>query len=327
MIWPTWPGAPQPASVRAPGPGAFLQFSATENLALRGVPPRAPDTRCGGKLRPGGTGSCGPVRPRARRQPTAGRGHARCSAPSSPSPRPGGMGRRPGVLVLDEPTAVFPRPTWTASSRSCRGARPGPASCTSRTASTRSSGSPTRSPCCGAAAFVASRSIEGPQHPGSRRADGRKRRGRLLPRTSRGSRRASDPAERPQHQGPVPRRGRVDLREREVLGVAGLPGSGRNELPYALVGASVGRHSASIQLAGQPNGCRSRSRRASISRSCRRTGPRKPSYREFSVGENISCRSCRRLANRGWVRRGQEKKLVDDWIRLSRSRQRLRARR
>jgi ribose transport system ATP-binding protein len=104
----------------------------------------------------------------------------------------------------------------------------------------------------------------------------------------------------------------VDLREREVLGVAGLPGSGRNELPYALVGALSGA-TGSIQLAG--------SEWLPLRKSASFDIPIVPAdrakeavIREFSVGENISVSVLGRLANRGWVRRGEEKKLVDDWI-------------
>ena len=60
----------------------------------------------------------------------------------------------PGVLVLDEPTAVLPPHDVTGCWRSSNGsAAVAPASCTSRTASTRCSGSPTGSPCCGAAGW------------------------------------------------------------------------------------------------------------------------------------------------------------------------------
>jgi len=41
----------------------------------------------------------------------------------------------------------------------------------------------------------------------------------------------------------------LDLRAGEVLGVAGLPGSGRDELPYALVGSLTGA-TGRIQLGG-----------------------------------------------------------------------------
>jgi ribose transport system ATP-binding protein len=42
----------------------------------------------------------------------------------------------------------------------------------------------------------------------------------------------------------------IELREGEVLGVAGLPGSGRDELPYALAGSLAGA-TGEIHLAGQ----------------------------------------------------------------------------
>jgi ribose transport system ATP-binding protein len=104
----------------------------------------------------------------------------------------------------------------------------------------------------------------------------------------------------------------VDLRAGEVLGVAGLPGSGRNELPYALVGSMPGA-TGQIQLAGGewlplkksasfdiPIVPADRAREAVVS--------------EFSVGENISLSVLSRLANFGWMRGKDERRLVDEWM-------------
>ena len=104
----------------------------------------------------------------------------------------------------------------------------------------------------------------------------------------------------------------VDLHEQEVLGIAGLPGSGRNELPYALVGALSGA-AGEIQLGGGPWVPLKKSRSFDIPIVPADRG-REAVIHEFSVGENISVSVLSRLANRGWVRRSQEKQLIEDWI-------------
>jgi ABC-type sugar transport system ATPase subunit len=105
----------------------------------------------------------------------------------------------------------------------------------------------------------------------------------------------------------------VDLAEGEVLGVAGLPGSGRNELPYALVGALPGatgrisvdgsewqpvRKSASFDIPLVPA---DRAGEATIS--------------EFSVKENLTLSVLRRFRRFGLLRRGLEQQLADEWTR------------
>ncbi len=104
----------------------------------------------------------------------------------------------------------------------------------------------------------------------------------------------------------------VEIRKGEVLGVAGLPGSGRNELPYALVGAlrgAVGRirvgtdawlpikKSSSFDIPIVPA---DRKKEAVIA--------------EFSVSENISVSVLGRLSRWGWINRRSEKKLNGEWI-------------
>jgi ABC-type sugar transport system ATPase subunit len=104
----------------------------------------------------------------------------------------------------------------------------------------------------------------------------------------------------------------VDLHEREVLGIAGLPGSGRNELPYALAGVLKGatgdirlgdgpalpvRKSASFEIPIVPA---DRNREAVV--------------REFSVGENISVSILGRLSRRGIIARGRERQVIADWM-------------
>jgi ribose transport system ATP-binding protein len=104
----------------------------------------------------------------------------------------------------------------------------------------------------------------------------------------------------------------VDLHEGEVLGIAGLPGSGRNELPYALAGALPGS-TGQIQLAGEDW--------APLRKSAGFDIPILPADRareavvhEFSVGENISLSILSRLSTRGWVGRTAERDVIRDWI-------------
>ena len=104
----------------------------------------------------------------------------------------------------------------------------------------------------------------------------------------------------------------VDLHEQEVLGIAGLPGSGRNELPYALVGALSGAV-GDIQLSGGQWLPLKKSKSFDIPIVPADRG-REAVIHEFSVGENISVSVLSRLARRGWVRRSQEKQLIQDWM-------------
>jgi ribose transport system ATP-binding protein len=104
----------------------------------------------------------------------------------------------------------------------------------------------------------------------------------------------------------------VDLHEGEILGVAGLPGSGRSELPYVLVGA-VDDALGHLELDGQapipvhkaqsldiPIVPADRAREAAVA--------------EFSVGENISVSILGRIAKRGWVAPRTERRVVDRWM-------------
>jgi ABC-type sugar transport system ATPase subunit len=103
----------------------------------------------------------------------------------------------------------------------------------------------------------------------------------------------------------------LDLAEGEVLGVAGLPGSGRNELPYALVGALPGatgrisvadsewqpvRKSASFDIPLVPA---DRAGEAAIS--------------EFSVKENLTLSVLHRFRKFGLLLRRPEQQLADKW--------------
>jgi len=104
----------------------------------------------------------------------------------------------------------------------------------------------------------------------------------------------------------------VELREGEVLGVAGLPGSGRDELPYALAGSLPGA-TGQVEMAGQgwlpvrksaafdiPIVPADRAREAVIS--------------EFSVAENLTISVLDRFRSFGWLRRRPERQLVGEWM-------------
>jgi ribose transport system ATP-binding protein len=104
----------------------------------------------------------------------------------------------------------------------------------------------------------------------------------------------------------------LDLREGEVLGVAGLPGSGRNELPYAIVGATKDV-TGTIEVTGQqPTPARkAQSLDIPIVPADR---AREASLAEFSVAENISVSILGRVSKWGFVRRGAERRVVDRWM-------------
>jgi ribose transport system ATP-binding protein len=104
----------------------------------------------------------------------------------------------------------------------------------------------------------------------------------------------------------------IELRDGEVLGVAGLPGSGRDELPYALAGSLAGA-TGQIQLADQAW--------LPVRKSAAFDIPIVPADRgresvihEFSVGENLSISVLRRFRRLGWLRRQPERELVDEWM-------------
>jgi ribose transport system ATP-binding protein len=104
----------------------------------------------------------------------------------------------------------------------------------------------------------------------------------------------------------------VDLREGEILGVAGLPGSGRNELPYAIAGALPGA-TGTLELAG--------SRPIPLQKAQSLDIPIVPADRareaalaEFSVAENISVSVLNRVSRSGVVKRRTERGLVDRWM-------------
>jgi ABC-type sugar transport system ATPase subunit len=104
----------------------------------------------------------------------------------------------------------------------------------------------------------------------------------------------------------------VDLHEGEILGVAGLPGSGRSELPYALVGAMKDA-TGELELdgAGSIPLRKAHSLDIPIVPADR---AREASLAEFSVAENISVSVLDRVSRGGFVRRFAERKLVNRWM-------------
>ncbi|MER7975473.1 sugar ABC transporter ATP-binding protein, partial [Streptomyces sp. NPDC096080] len=105
-----------------------------------------------------------------------------------------------------------------------------------------------------------------------------------------------------------------DLHEGEVLGIAGVQGSGREELCRSLFGALASR-SESVTLQGRP--LRSRSPRAAIASDIgfvpaerRREGM----VGSMSVAENITLPHLAEVCAGPLLQRGKERALADEWI-------------
>jgi ribose transport system ATP-binding protein len=106
-----------------------------------------------------------------------------------------------------------------------------------------------------------------------------------------------------------------DLREGEVLGVAGLPGSGRETLPYAIAGAWDGPVGGALRLPAQDEAWTD----LAEDRSAR--FPLVPANRTaegvisaFSVKENLTLPLIDRLRGRAAIDAAREAQLVDGWI-------------
>jgi ribose transport system ATP-binding protein len=106
-----------------------------------------------------------------------------------------------------------------------------------------------------------------------------------------------------------------DLREGEVLGIAGLPGSGRETLPYAVAGAWQGPMSGALRLPAQSQAW------IDVSEDGAGRFPLVPANRTtegvisaFSVKENLTLPLLDRLRGRGSISAGREAELVEGWI-------------
>jgi ribose transport system ATP-binding protein len=108
----------------------------------------------------------------------------------------------------------------------------------------------------------------------------------------------------------------LDVHEGEILGIAGLAGSGMQELAYALAGKPSGAVSGRIRLP------RRSPEWTEIGDAGRLDIPLVPADRgregvvaEFSVAENLSLSVLGRLGARGRLSRGAEGRLVERWTR------------
>jgi len=106
-----------------------------------------------------------------------------------------------------------------------------------------------------------------------------------------------------------------DLREGEVLGVAGLPGSGRETLPYAIAGAWQGPLSGTLRLPAQAEAW------TDLAEDDSARFPLVPANRTtegvisaFSVKENLTLPLIDRLRGRAAIMAGREAEVVDGWI-------------
>jgi ABC-type sugar transport system ATPase subunit len=104
----------------------------------------------------------------------------------------------------------------------------------------------------------------------------------------------------------------VDLHEGEILGVAGLPGSGRNELPYAIAGAMKDA-TGHLELENGPQIPLRKAQSLDIP-IVPADRAREASLDEFSVAENISVSILGRVSSGGIVRRRAERSVVDRWM-------------
>ena len=107
----------------------------------------------------------------------------------------------------------------------------------------------------------------------------------------------------------------VELREGEVLGVAGLPGSGRDELPYALAGLPARRRRPGRAVQAEGSLPVQQVGRLRHPHRPRRPGPGSGDQRVLGRGEHHDLGPRTGSASFGWLGRRPERKLVGDWMR------------
>lgn len=106
----------------------------------------------------------------------------------------------------------------------------------------------------------------------------------------------------------------MEVHQGEILGIAGLAGSGLLELPYVLAGHAPAPVSGELLLPQEANGWRD------IKEARHLNIPLVPSERQregviadFSVQENLSLSILHRLGRRGKLARGEEARTVAEW--------------
>jgi ribose transport system ATP-binding protein len=105
----------------------------------------------------------------------------------------------------------------------------------------------------------------------------------------------------------------LELHQGEVLGIAGLPGSGRSELPYALAGALPGT-TGQVRRGEQAWTSVSHVRDLEIPLVAADRA-KESVFAEMSVRENLSVSVLGRLRRALAISRHRERRLVDDWVR------------
>jgi ABC-type sugar transport system ATPase subunit len=104
----------------------------------------------------------------------------------------------------------------------------------------------------------------------------------------------------------------LDLRRGEILGVAGLPGSGREELPYCLAGATDGE--GRISLDDEPSHPLRDASRLGIAIVPADRGS-EGVIQGFAVTENVSLSILSGFRRFGWLRGGSERSSAEEWMR------------